>query len=91
MFRLENKWQVESCKLKVRRTVSMLRISEKGCDAVRIEKEIELSYLERLFLKDVAAQNRAKGVFTANDICRNYRREGLYFDELIDRARNGGK
>ena len=66
-------------------------VSEKGCDAVRIEKEIELSYLERLFLKDVAAQNRAKGVSTANDICRNYRREGLYFDELIDRARNGGK
>ena len=64
-------------------------ISEKGCNAVRIEKEIEISYLERLFIKDAAAQNRAKGVSMANDICKNYRREGSFFDELIDRAKDG--
>ncbi len=66
-------------------------VSEKGCDAVRIEQEIEISWLERLFIKDVAEENRAKGVSMANDICRNYRREGLFFDELLDQARNGGK
>ena len=65
-------------------------ISEKGCDAVKIEKEIEISWLERLFIKDVAEENRAKGVSMANDICKNYRREGLFFDELLDQARNGG-
>ena len=64
-------------------------ISEKGCNAVRIEKEIEISYLERLFIKDTAAQNRAKGVSMANEICKNYRREGSFFDELIDRAKDG--
>ncbi|MBO7406994.1 MAG: DUF3990 domain-containing protein [Clostridia bacterium] len=64
-------------------------ISEKGCNAVRIEKEIEISYLERLFIKDAAAQNRAKGVSMANDICKNYRREGSFFDELLDRAKDG--
>ena len=64
-------------------------ISEKGCNAVRIEKEIEISYLERLFIKDAAAQNRAKGVSMANEICKNYRREGSFFDELIDRAKDG--
>ena len=63
-------------------------ISEKGCNAVRIEKEIEISYLERLFIKDAAAQNRAKGVSMANEICKNYRREGSFFDELIDRAKD---
>ncbi|MBP5729919.1 MAG: DUF3990 domain-containing protein [Clostridia bacterium] len=64
-------------------------ISEKGCNAVRIEKEIEISYLERLFIKDTAAQNRAKGVSMANEICKNYRREGSFFDELLDRAKDG--
>lgn len=65
-------------------------ISEKGCGAVKIEKEIEISWLERLFIKDVAEENRAKGVSMANDICKNYRREGLFFDELLDQASNGG-
>lgn len=65
-------------------------ISEKGCNAVKIEKEIEISWLERLFIKDVAEENRAKGVSMANGICKNYRREGLFFDELLDQARNGG-
>ena len=64
-------------------------ISERGCDAVRIKKEIEISHLERLFIRDVAEGNRAKGVSMANDICKNYRREGLFFDELLDRAKNG--
>lgn len=64
-------------------------ISQKGCDAVRIEKEIEISHLERLFIKDVADENRAKGVSLANDICKLHRREGLYFDELLDKAKNG--
>lgn len=64
-------------------------ISQKGCDAVRIEQEIEISHLERLFIKDVAESNRARGVSMANEICKNYRREGLFFDELLDRAKNG--
>ncbi len=66
-------------------------ISVKGCKAVRIEKEIEISYLERLFIKDVAESNRARGISMATDICKNYRREGLFFDELLDRAKNGEK
>lgn len=64
-------------------------ISKKGCKEIRVEKEIEISYLERLFIKDIAESNRAKGVSMANDICKNYRREGLFFDELLDRAKNG--
>ncbi len=65
-------------------------ITQKSCDSVRVECEIELSYLERMFMKDVAEENRTKGISLANDICKNYRREGLYFDELLDNA-TGGK
>ena len=35
-------------------------------------------------------ENRAKGVSLAGEICKNYRREGLFFDEILDRARAGG-
>ncbi|MBO5370323.1 MAG: DUF3990 domain-containing protein [Clostridia bacterium] len=62
-------------------------VSQNGCDAVRIEKEIPLSYLERLVMKEVADENRAKGISLANDICKNYRREGKFFDEILDEAK----
>lgn len=65
-------------------------VSQKACDAVRIEKEIKISYLERLFLREVSAENRTKGVSLANDICKNYRREGKFFDEILDEAKVGG-
>lgn len=58
-------------------------ISQKSCDAIRIEKEIDISYLEKRFLQDMSEENRAKGISIANDICKDYRREGLYFDEII--------
>lgn len=64
-------------------------ITQKSCDSVKIECEVELSYLERQFLKDVAGENREKGISLANDICKNYRREGLFFDELLDAALEG--
>lgn len=64
-------------------------VSQKGCNAVRIECEVPLSYLERLFMKDISEENRSKGVSLANDICKNYRREGLFFDEILDRANAG--
>lgn len=64
-------------------------VTQKGCDAVRIEKEVPISYLEKLFMKEVSEANRVKGSSLANDICRNYRREGLFFDEILDQAAGG--
>ena len=64
-------------------------VTQKGCDAIRIEKEIPISYLEKLFMKEVSEANRVKGSSLANDICRNYRREGLFFDEILDQAAGG--
>lgn len=66
-------------------------VSQKGCDAVHIETEVELSYLERLFMKEAAEENRARGISLANDICKNYRREGMFFDEMLDEAKSGEK
>lgn len=63
-------------------------VTQKGCDNVRIECEVPLSYLERLVIKDVAEENRARGVSLANDICKSYRREGKFFDEILDAAIN---
>ena len=65
-------------------------VTQKACDAVRIETEIALSYLERHIIKAIAEDNRARGVSLANDICKNYRREGLFFDEILDEAKAGG-
>ena len=61
--------------------------TEKACAAVRVEKEIPLSLLERRFLQDESDANRQKGVSLANDICKNYRRDGKFFDEILDAAK----
>ena len=42
-------------------------------------------------MKEVAEENRARGISLANDICKNYRREGMFFDEILDEAKSGGK
>ncbi len=61
--------------------------TQKACAAVRIVKEIPISILERRFLQDESDANRQKGISLANDICKNYRREGLFFDEILDDAK----
>lgn len=66
-------------------------VSRKGCDAVRVEAEVPLSYLEKLFMKEVAEENRARGISLANDICKSYRRKGKFFDEILDEAKDGGE
>lgn len=58
-------------------------LTEKACSAIRIEKEIELSYFVRRVLQKAGENNRKKGIALANEICKTYRREGRYFDELL--------
>lgn len=62
-------------------------VTQRGCNAVRIEKEVPISYLERRFLQDMSEKNRAKGISMANQICKNYRREGMFFDEIMEQAK----
>ena len=60
--------------------------TEKACRQTAIEADMELSYMERVFLRDMGESNRVKGVNLANEICRDYRREGLYFDEILQES-----
>ena len=93
-FVLDNFFQGNITDLALIKSLSALQlgrqyvaITQNGCDTVRIEKEIPISYLERRFLQDISEENRIKGISMANDICRNYRREGMFFDELMDQAK----
>ena len=64
-------------------------LTQRGCDKVKIETKVELSWLERKCLQIVSEENRIKGVNKANEICKSYRREGRFFDEILDSARKG--
>lgn len=59
-------------------------VTEKACKAIKIEKEIELSFFEKKVLRKISDINRKKGIELANDICKLYRREGRFFDEILD-------
>ena len=61
-------------------------ITQNGCDHAKVETEIEFSHLERVFLQELSEANRVKGVNLANEICRDYRREGRFFDEILNDA-----
>ena len=63
-------------------------ITARACAAIRIEKEIPISIMERKCLQDESEANRTKGIHLANDICKNYRREGKFFDEILDEAKS---
>ena len=65
-------------------------VTQKACDHAKIEAEVELSFLERVFLRDLSESNRIKGVNLANTICRDYRREGQFFDEILGNAGRRG-
>ncbi len=38
-------------------------------------------------LKKASEQNRSNGIAFANQICKEYRREGRFFDEILDGAK----
>ena len=61
-------------------------ITQKACNQIRIEREIPLSYLEKECLKSLSQKNRDQGISLANDICKIHRREGRFFDEILDDA-----
>lgn len=55
--------------------VQYVAMTPKACEHVKIEAEVDLSYLERIFIRDLSESNHVKGVHLADEICRNYRRE----------------
>jgi len=63
--------------------VQYVAISQKACNQIKIVHQEKLPELVRLFLDDISEQNRQYGLSTANEICRTYRREGRFFDEIL--------
>ena len=66
-------------------------LTEKACAKIKIEKEIELSFFEKKILRKKSEENRQKGIDLANEICKLHRRQGKFFDEILDDALNGGR
>ena len=64
-------------------------LTKKACKAIKVEKEIELSFFEKKVLRKVSEGNRQKGIELANEICKLHRREGKFFDEILDDALKG--
>lgn len=59
-------------------------ISEKACKQIKILKEEVLSPLELSLLKDMSSERRKEGIALAEKIEVKYRREGKFFDEILD-------
>jgi hypothetical protein len=64
-------------------------LTQRACNKIKIEKQIELSYFEKKILQKVSKENRQKGIEYANTICKTYRREGKFFDEILEAAIKG--
>lgn len=59
-------------------------ITEKACRNIKILEEVSLSTEQRAELIKLSEKNRREGISKAEEICRKYRREGRYFDEIIE-------
>ena len=55
-----------------------------ACSKIKVLKEYSLSVLELCVLREMSENNRKIGITQANEICKKYRREGKYFDEIIE-------
>ncbi|MDR2266279.1 MAG: DUF3990 domain-containing protein [Christensenellaceae bacterium] len=62
-------------------------ISQKACNQIKIVRKEKLPLLVRLCIEDISEANRQYGISTATDICRNYRRDGRFFDEILKESR----
>lgn len=58
-------------------------LTEKACKQIKIIDSHEISEFDREKLKSESMLNRSKGIAMANEICRKYRREGRFFDEIL--------
>ncbi len=59
-------------------------LTEKACEKIKILDEQVLTENDRYKLKQESETNRFKGIAMADEICRKYRREGRFFDEILE-------
>lgn len=58
-------------------------VTKRACRQIKILSDRPIEDRERKSLQTVSEQNRREGIAQADAICRKYRREGRYFDEII--------
>lgn len=58
--------------------------TEKACKNIKIIDEQEMEEEKREKLKYESEINRSRGIELAESICRKYRREGRFFDEILE-------
>lgn len=58
-------------------------LTEKACQKIKIVNEQKLTQNDREQLKQKSEANRSKGITMADAICRKYRRDGQFFDEIL--------
>lgn len=59
-------------------------LTQKACQKINIVAEQEISEEDRGKLKTESEKNRFNGIAMADEICRKYRREGRFFDEILE-------
>ncbi len=59
-------------------------ITQKACDQIEILQEDDLSELELMSLQDMSVRRRKEGIALADEIEVKYRREGKFFDEILE-------
>ena len=58
-------------------------LTEKACKKIEVLDERQLTESDRDRLKQESGENRSKGIAMAGEICRKYRRDGRFFDEIL--------
>lgn len=58
-------------------------LTDEACKQIEIVEEIALTDADRETLRIESEDNRFKGIALTEEICRQYRREGRFFDEIL--------
>jgi len=59
-------------------------LTRNACQKIKILEEQELTEADRSRLKQESEANRSTGIALADEICRKYRRDGRFFDEILE-------
>lgn len=59
-------------------------LTKKACSQIKFLKEEKVSAEDGEALKRESERNRSNGIAMADEICRKYRRQGRFFDEILE-------
>jgi transcriptional regulator with XRE-family HTH domain len=58
-------------------------LTQKACSQITILEKIPVPEIVRLCMQERGLKNREMGIQNANEICRQHRRDGRFFDEIL--------